>query len=243
MLRKIMIVLATTAALTGGLTAEAFARGGGGHGGGGGGHMGGGFGGARMGGGFGVGHFGNGAIGRGFAGQHFNRRFGRGFTFGPGWDYGCGYGYPYYNPYSCYLPTYWLPTYWTPSASAAVRRNERSSRPDSPSLRRLTTCPLCGGDKPRGLLVCFGCYRKHDMRNGNPAIERLLAGLVEWDSGITDEGSPPMAPIPVASIMPNARDSTSGWPPAVAAAAGALNALLILTDGVGFGAPSAFGGV
>jgi hypothetical protein len=34
MLRKTMIVLATAAALTGGLTADAFARGGGGHGGG-----------------------------------------------------------------------------------------------------------------------------------------------------------------------------------------------------------------
>src|SRR2546429_3407872 len=61
MLRKTMIVLATAAAPTGGLTADAFARGGGsggGHGGGfgGGAHMGGGFGGAHMGGG--VGHFG-----------------------------------------------------------------------------------------------------------------------------------------------------------------------------------------
>ena len=52
MLRKTMIVLLTAAALTGGLTADAFARGGGGGGGGhgggfgGGGHMGGGFGGA-----------------------------------------------------------------------------------------------------------------------------------------------------------------------------------------------------
>jgi hypothetical protein len=50
MLRKTMIVLATAAALTGGLTADAFARGGGGGGGHGGGfvgraHMGGGFGG------------------------------------------------------------------------------------------------------------------------------------------------------------------------------------------------------
>jgi hypothetical protein len=58
MLRKTMIVLLTVAALTGVLTADAFARGGGGggHGGGfgGGGHMGGGFGGgARIGGGFG----------------------------------------------------------------------------------------------------------------------------------------------------------------------------------------------
>jgi hypothetical protein len=51
MLRKTMIVLATAAALTGGLTADALARGGGG--GGGGGHGGGFGGGAHMGGGFG----------------------------------------------------------------------------------------------------------------------------------------------------------------------------------------------
>ena len=49
-LRKTMIVLATAAALTGGLTADAFARGGGG----GGGHAGGFGGGAHMGGGFGA---------------------------------------------------------------------------------------------------------------------------------------------------------------------------------------------
>ena len=118
MLGKTMIVLATAAALTGGLTADALARGGGGgggggHGGGGGGHMGGGFGGGHMGGGF----------GHGFAGQHFagtrgrfdhGRRFDhdRRFRFGFGsgdygfYDYGCSYGYPYYNPYNCNLPAY-----------------------------------------------------------------------------------------------------------------------------------------
>jgi len=53
MLRNTMIVLATAAALTGGLTADALARGGGG--GGGGGHGGGFGGGAHMGGGFGGG--------------------------------------------------------------------------------------------------------------------------------------------------------------------------------------------
>jgi hypothetical protein len=53
MLRKTMIVLLTTAALTGGLAADAFAHGGGG---GGGGH-GGGFGGGGHMGGFGGGHF------------------------------------------------------------------------------------------------------------------------------------------------------------------------------------------
>ncbi len=63
MLRKTMIILATTVALTAGLTADAFARGGGGGGGGhggglGGGHGGGFGGGAHMGGGFGGAHIG-----------------------------------------------------------------------------------------------------------------------------------------------------------------------------------------
>jgi hypothetical protein len=131
MLRKTMIVLATAAALTGGLTADAFARGGGGGGGGGhgggvgggahigggfgGGHMSGGFGGgARMGGAFGGGQFaGRGPLGRGLAGQHaevrghfgrdhFHR--GRRFRFGGGYDDWCN-EYPYYTP-NCYLYGY-----------------------------------------------------------------------------------------------------------------------------------------
>ena len=68
MLRKTMIVLAKAAALTSGLTVEAFPHGGGrGHGGGfgGGGHMGG-YGGARIGSGF----------GSGFAGSHFGAALG-----------------------------------------------------------------------------------------------------------------------------------------------------------------------
>src|SRR5215831_12370672 len=95
MLCKTMIVLATAIALTAGLTADAFARGGGGHGGGfggghgggfgGGAHMGGGFGGAHIGGlggahigglghvGGGLGHVGGAGAGlaRGAAGHHF----------------------------------------------------------------------------------------------------------------------------------------------------------------------------
>src|SRR4051812_45685525 len=72
MLRKTMIVLATAAALTGGLTADAFARGGGG-GGGGGGHGGGFGGGAHMGGGLGGGHIGGGfGGGGGFWGSRFS---------------------------------------------------------------------------------------------------------------------------------------------------------------------------
>jgi hypothetical protein len=117
MLRKTMIVLLTAAALTGGLTADAFARGGGGGGGGhgggygGSGHMGGGFSGAHMGGGFGGENFaGRGmALGRGFAGlyaetrghfdhDHFHR--GPRFGFGGGYDDWCS-EYPYYTP-NCY---------------------------------------------------------------------------------------------------------------------------------------------
>ena len=111
MLRKTMIVLATAAALSAGLTADAFARGGGG---GGGGH-GGGFGGPHIGGGahlgsFGAGHLGGtrGAFAPGVAGRHFaqargrfdhdrhfrhGRRFVHGFGFDD-YDYGCSYGYP-----------------------------------------------------------------------------------------------------------------------------------------------------
>ena len=125
MMRKTMIVLAMAAVLTEGLTADAFARGGGGGGGGhgggfgGGGHIGGGLGGGHMGAGFGGGHMGAGfGGGRGFAGSHFagtRGRFGHDRRFGPSrfgsglgayYDYGCGYSYTYYNPYSCYLPTY-----------------------------------------------------------------------------------------------------------------------------------------
>jgi len=74
MLRQTMITLVTAAALSGGLTADAFARAGGGFGGGA--HIGGGFGGgAHMGGGFGRGHFGGamggGRIGGGSGGRHF----------------------------------------------------------------------------------------------------------------------------------------------------------------------------
>jgi hypothetical protein len=121
MLRKTMIIFATAAALTGGLTADAFARGGGGHGGGFGGGHGGGFGGGHIG-GFGGGHIGGlaggagGAFARGVVGQHFaparghfghERRFAH-RRFVPGgfgfydYDYACSYGYPYYTSHSCY---------------------------------------------------------------------------------------------------------------------------------------------
>jgi uncharacterized membrane protein len=101
MLRKTMIVLATAAALSGGLTADALARGGGGggHMGGGGGHIGG-FGGAHMGGGFG-----GARMGGGFH-PHFAGARGR---FGGGdlglYDDSCDYPWLNYtaDSYACNL--------------------------------------------------------------------------------------------------------------------------------------------
>ena len=98
MLRKTMIVLLTAAALTGGLTADAFARGGGG---GGGGHGGGFGGGGHIGGGLALsgGLAGLHADARGHVGRdHFHR--GRRFGFGGGYDDWC-YEYPYYTQ-NCY---------------------------------------------------------------------------------------------------------------------------------------------
>jgi hypothetical protein len=114
MLRKTMIILATAAALTAGLSADAFARGGGG---GGGGHMGGGFGGGHIGGGFGGAHMGGGfaraPIGGGLAGArvgggvhpHFagRDRFGVGAGELGLYDNSCNYPWLYYNPDSCDL--------------------------------------------------------------------------------------------------------------------------------------------
>jgi hypothetical protein len=94
-LRRTMVVLAMAAVLTGGLTADAFARGGGGGGGhgggfGGGAHMGGGFGGgAHMSGGFGGARFGGTRMGSGFGrGFHGNHRDG-GYGYAYGYDWGC----------------------------------------------------------------------------------------------------------------------------------------------------------
>jgi hypothetical protein len=120
MLRKTMVVLATAAALTGGLAHDAVAlatahSGWDGLGDGGGHRIGIGHGGrARIGGKFRRSHFGgpSRAFSRGFAGQHFpaaHGRFGRARRFAPGvddrfYDYGCSYSH--YDRYSCYLPAY-----------------------------------------------------------------------------------------------------------------------------------------
>ncbi|WP_211848578.1 arylsulfatase [Neoroseomonas eburnea] len=62
---------------------------------------------------------------------------------------------------------------------------------------------------------------------------------------MTPQGLQLPAPTPpfTGAIMPNAVDSTSAWPPMTMPPGNAPNVLLILTDDVGFAAPSTFGGV
>jgi len=45
---------------------------------------------------------------------------------------------------------------------------------DYPNVRSSTICPLCGEEKEAGLIVCWACYRKHEVRYGNPEVESLL---------------------------------------------------------------------
>lgn len=37
---------------------------------------------------------------------------------------------------------------------------------DHKHIRRDSTCPLCVRDKDVGLLVCWHCYRRMNLRNG-----------------------------------------------------------------------------
>ena len=45
---------------------------------------------------------------------------------------------------------------------------------DHLNLRNSTVCPFCRNAKERGLVVCWQCYRAHNMRNGVQWCERLL---------------------------------------------------------------------
>lgn len=77
--------------------------------------------------------------------------------------------------------------------------------------------------------------RAQDVRGtpGAPSTVRTLPGLQ----------LPAPSPRFTGAILPNAVDSTPAWPPQVMPPAKAPNVLLILTDDVGFAAPSTFGGV
>jgi hypothetical protein len=45
---------------------------------------------------------------------------------------------------------------------------------DHALVRAAKHCLLCGEPKDPGTLVCWPCYRKHDLGNGNSEVEQRL---------------------------------------------------------------------
>jgi arylsulfatase len=79
-----------------------------------------------------------------------------------------------------------------------------------------------------------------------PAAAQQLRGTLGSPTAVEFPNSRvlPVPPAPFAgTINPSARESTPAWPPTLGAPESAPNVLLIITDDVGFGAPSTFGGV
>jgi hypothetical protein len=51
---------------------------------------------------------------------------------------------------------------------------------DHPNVRESASCPTCNRPKDQGLLVCWDCYRKLDIRNGlTPAIALIIENAEE----------------------------------------------------------------
>jgi arylsulfatase A-like enzyme len=68
-------------------------------------------------------------------------------------------------------------------------------------------------------------------------------GSPDYTEALTSHALPPVPPKFAGEIKPVEKDSKVWWPPTVVPPKGAPNVLLIMTDDVGFGAPSTFGGV
>src|SRR5262245_48355668 len=68
-------------------------------------------------------------------------------------------------------------------------------------------------------------------------------GTPSYTETLQSKALPPAPPKFGGDVKPVVGDSTSWWPPATVPPTGAPNVLLIITDEVGFGAPSTFGGV
>ena len=49
-----------------------------------------------------------------------------------------------------------------------------------PNIRNSQYCPLCGGIKSNDLVVCWPCYRYHDIRYGNVVIMGVI-DQIEYD--------------------------------------------------------------
>lgn len=50
---------------------------------------------------------------------------------------------------------------------------------DYPNVRASEMCPLCHEGKDRDSLVCWSCYRLHDLRYGNRNMEIIIESAEE----------------------------------------------------------------
>jgi arylsulfatase len=69
------------------------------------------------------------------------------------------------------------------------------------------------------------------------------SGAPAYTESLRSTAIPPLPPEFGGAVEPVVADSKSWWPPTIVPPKGAPNVLLILTDDVGFGAPSTFGGL
>ena len=98
--------------------------------------------------------------------------------------------------------------------------------------------PAGGARRRRGRVR--GIHRAdHRRRKGGPP----QPGSADYTEPLASKALPPVPPKFGGEIKPVAKESKPWWPPAIVPPKGAPNVLLIMTDDVGFGAPSTFGGV
>jgi hypothetical protein len=100
--------------------------------------------------------------------------------------------------------------------------------------------------KTRAAVLGFGFVVAAVLLGSAPAMGQQTPGAPGAPGATTTiDGRylPPPPPEFKGEISPNAVDSTPSWPPLVVPPKGAPNILLIMTDDVGFSAPSTFGGV
>ena len=98
--------------------------------------------------------------------------------------------------------------------------------------------------RPHCLVIILALFSAIGLTVDGSSIAQQITGT-QPNMTITVEGSQLPAPPPKFGgvIKETAANSKSWWPPRVVPPKGAPNVLLIITDDVGFGAPSTFGGV
>lgn len=53
---------------------------------------------------------------------------------------------------------------------------------DHPLTRNHVVCPLCGDAKDTGLLTCWPCYRRFNLKYGNPQAEAAIERMEQaWE--------------------------------------------------------------